>query len=290
MCNTITWALDGREQELAPHETNSLFYAEDFVRYFKYQSPLSIKYCIEGEMPYVLDNQKIIVRPGSFFITNHGTEIECLPVPAGTKALIVFFTEDFIAKLAGDGLSANESAPGSSRLDFMEHVYRHPSPLSLQIQTLARHMRANVNNHPHDFQDMFFQLSHNLLAFNTHANAEIKRLNAGRHATRKELYRRLLSARDFMQDQWRAPLTLEEAARHACLSPYHFHRSFREAFGDAPMRWFRQLKMEKVRELLRKGKLTISEAALHCGFSDVFSFSKAFKRAYGTPPSTWRGV
>ncbi|MBX2927811.1 MAG: helix-turn-helix transcriptional regulator [Saprospiraceae bacterium] len=63
----------------------------------------------------------------------------------------------------------------------------------------------------------------------------------------------------------------------------------RQAFNEAPMCRFRQLKMEKARELLRMGKISVSETALHCGFGDVFSFSKAFKRAWGIPPSALQG-
>ena len=296
MCKTITWALDSCESGVIPHETNSLFYAEDVIRYCKYHTPFSIKYCIEGEIPYMIGNQKISVGPGSFFIANHGTELECLPTPAGTKALIIFFTEDFLTEVADAFLPAGRSplgAPANSaafRLEFFEHTYRNSSPLSIQIQTLARQMISPASHRPDDFPELFFNLAQNLFSFNRHTQGQINSLHAGQTATRRELYRRLLSARDFMLEQWSEPLTLEAVARHACLSPYHFHRSFRQAFDEAPMRWFRQLKMEKARELLSRGKLTVSEAAVNCGFSDVFSFSKAFKRTYGVPPSTEFGL
>lgn len=289
MCKTITWALENHGQEVSPHETNSLFYAEDFIRYFKYQTPLSIKYCIEGEMPYVVGNQKISVRPGSFFIANHGTEIECLPVPAGTRSLIVFFTEDFIATVAGGGLQADLPSTSPLLPHFIEHVYQCSTPLAMPIRTLAQRMNTCPADRPADFQELFFNLTDHLLSFNRHTNEQINRLNAGQPATRKELYRRLLSARNYMYEQWNSPLTLEDVARHACLSPYHFHRSFREAFGEAPMRWFRQLKMKKACELLEKATFSVSETALYCGFSDVFSFSKAFKRTCGVAPSAWLG-
>jgi AraC family transcriptional regulator len=290
MCKTITWALEGREPDITPHETNSLFYAEDFIRYYRYHTPFSIKYCIEGEMPYVVGNQKISVRPGSFFIANQGTELECLPVAAGTKALIVFFTEDFITKVADSFRTAGKSAlddsgNGAARLEFFEHTYRCPGPLSKQIQTLAQQMTTRAPKNPDALPELFFNLAENLLSFNGLTQHQINGLQARHPATRQELYRRLLSAREYMHDQWAAPLALHDIARYACLSPYHFHRSFQEAFGEAPMRWFRQLKMEKARELLSNEKATVSETALNCGFSDVFSFSKAFKRAWGVSPS-----
>src|SRR5690606_37753328 len=113
----------------------------------------------------------------------------------------------------------------------------------------------------------------------------IDKIKAGRPSTRQELYRRLLAARAFMYDHWDASLTLEEVAREACLSPYHFHRSFHEAFGAAPMQWFKKIKMEKAKMLLAAGGHSVSEAALCSGFADVAGFSKAFKRECGVSPS-----
>ena len=106
-----------------------------------------------------------------------------------------------------------------------------------------------------------------------------------RERMRQELFRRVLIGKEYMLDQWDAKLGLPQIARHACLSPYHFHRTFREVYGPPPMKWFRKLKFEKAKELLRGGAMTVTEVALQCGFSDVFTFSKAFKREWGMNPS-----
>lgn len=117
---------------------------------------------------------------------------------------------------------------------------------------------------------------------------QINAINARSSSTKEELYRRVLVAHSFMHDQWDAPLTLHEVARYACLSPYHFHRTFREIFGESPMLWFRKLKLEKAKDLL--AQYSVTEAALRCGYGDLVSFSKAFKRHWGVCPSTWVGM
>ena len=45
--------------------------------------------------------------------------------------------------------------------------------------------------------------------------------------------------------------------------------------------------MERACELLAEQKLTPSEAAVRCGYGDLFQFSKAFKKFTGLPPSRW---
>lgn len=101
-----------------------------------------------------------------------------------------------------------------------------------------------------------------------------------------EIHSRLDVARSYLHQNWERPVNLMEMARWALLSPYHFHRSFRQAFGVPPGQYFREVKMEKAKELLRANAVT--EVAYATGFSDVHSFSRAFKRATGFSPSEWR--
>lgn len=291
MSKIITWALDGNHKDAIPHETNSLFYAEDFIRYYKYYTPYSIKYCLQGEMTYVVGNEKISVKPNNFFITNHGTELECLPVSKGTKGLIIFFTEPFIAEIARTFLPIDTSFDGSSDptpvcLPIYDHIYRCTTPVALQMKALAHKMKTlTTMNDTGELSEIFFHLAENMLDLNGQTQQQINNLKARSPGTRRELFRRVHAARDFMRDHWFANPGLEDIARQACLSPYHFHRSFLEAFGEPPMTWFRKLKMDKARDMLTQNKLTVSEVAIACGFSDVFAFSKTFKRMYAVSPS-----
>ena len=291
MSKIITWALDGNHKDAIPHETNSLFYAEDFIRYYKYHTPYSIKYCLAGEMTYIAGNEKKVVKPNHFFITNHGTELECLPVSKGTKGLIIFFTETFISEVASTFLSGNESLESSLDassicLPIFDHIYRCTAPIAQYINAISNQMKAAEAIHDTvHLATLFYHFAENMLDLNGQTQQQINNLKARSPGTRYELFRRVHSASDFMRDHWFANPGLEDIARQACLSPYHFHRSFLEAFGEPPMTWFRKLKMDKARDMLTQNKLTVSEVAIACGFSDVFSFSKTFKRMYAVSPS-----
>lgn len=54
------------------------------------------------------------------------------------------------------------------------------------------------------------------------------------------------------------------------------------------MRYARRRRLELARELLVGGDLPIAEVAQRCGFPDQFHFSRAFKRAHGSSPSSYR--
>ena len=72
------------------------------------------------------------------------------------------------------------------------------------------------------------------------------------------------------------------------MSEYHFFRSFKQAFGMTPYQYLTTKRMNLAKELVQEGEKKISDIALICNFPDVFTFSKAFKRYYGVPPSAMR--
>jgi AraC family transcriptional regulator len=83
-------------------------------------------------------------------------------------------------------------------------------------------------------------------------------------------------------------LTLEELAREACLSPFHFARSFKAAMGASPHRYLLQRRLDRAKALLRAGALSTTEVALACGFSSPAHFASSFKRTTGVTPSHFR--
>lgn len=262
-------------------------------RYRKFRSGYSVKMPLEGQLPYKLGTEIIDVQPGRYFLANHGTEMECLPCRPGIEALFVNFSPGLLSDVL-----QTHTTPTSRLLEnpveapqnaaFFEHVYSADPILYRELKQVATHMKWSgkpVRDLP---PDVFFVLASRLLTDQKLIRSQIATIRANSPATRQELYRRALRAREFMQENWQIELTLTDVAQKACLSPYHFHRTFREAFGESPMRWLRALRLSKARELLLNDRFTVTEAAWQCGYADVFSFSKAYKKHFGICPSHTR--
>ncbi len=107
-------------------------------------------------------------------------------------------------------------------------------------------------------------------------------------APRGELQRRVLRGRDFLLSSLSERVVLQDAARAANMSPYHFHRAFREVFGAPPHRWLLARRLERAAHLLRTTSRHAHEIALDCGFESVPSFTNAFRQKFGAPPARWR--
>lgn len=108
-------------------------------------------------------------------------------------------------------------------------------------------------------------------------------------ATREELGRRLSQAIDYMVAFGSGPVTLAELARAACLSKYHFLRSFKAFTGVTPARYLNGLRIERAQQMLRRhSDVPLSEVARLVGFSEPAALSRAFQRLVGVRPGGYR--
>jgi AraC family transcriptional regulator len=99
--------------------------------------------------------------------------------------------------------------------------------------------------------------------------------------------RRLARVLAFIDAHLDRELSLEELAREACLSAFHFARSFKAATGLSPHRYVLQRRLDHAKGLLATRTLSIAEVALTCGFSSQAHFSSSFKQATGVSPSLY---
>ncbi|QXE36138.1 helix-turn-helix transcriptional regulator [Streptomyces sp. GMY02] len=99
---------------------------------------------------------------------------------------------------------------------------------------------------------------------------------------------RLRRARDTMDREYARPLDVPALARAALMSPGHFSRSFRAAFGETPYSYLMTRRIERAKALLRRGDLTVTEVCFAVGCSSLGSFSSRFTELVGESPSVYR--
>ncbi|MET3986264.1 helix-turn-helix transcriptional regulator [Streptomyces sp. PvR034] len=99
---------------------------------------------------------------------------------------------------------------------------------------------------------------------------------------------RLRRARDAMDRDYAEPLDVPALAAIALMSPGHFSRSFRAAFGETPYGYLMTRRVERAKALLRRGDLSVTEVCFAVGCTSLGSFSSRFTELVGESPSAYR--
>jgi len=93
---------------------------------------------------------------------------------------------------------------------------------------------------------------------------------------------------DHLRGNLHRQVKLDELAKVACFSEFHFHRIFGAVSGETLNNFTNRLRLEKAARLLRYSDKSLTDIALDCGFSSSATFSRAFRSGYDTSPSLFR--
>src|SRR5580700_8062366 len=103
-----------------------------------------------------------------------------------------------------------------------------------------------------------------------------------------EYAQRINQVIDYLRGNLDRQVKLEELAKVACFSEFHFHRIFRAVSGETLNNFTNRLRLEKAARLLRYSDRSLTDIALDCGFSSSATFSRGFRSGYDTSPSQFR--
>ena len=99
---------------------------------------------------------------------------------------------------------------------------------------------------------------------------------------------RLQRVRDYVEAHLDDDLSLTVLADIACLSPYHFSRSFKEATEVGPHRYVMQRRLARAKILLRRTNQPLAGVAQEAGFADQSHLTQMFRREMGVTPGRFR--
>jgi AraC-like DNA-binding protein len=101
-------------------------------------------------------------------------------------------------------------------------------------------------------------------------------------------FERLCRARRRLEQAGEASLPVQEIAREAGMSPFHFIRQFETLFGVTPHQMRIRARLEWAKILLAAGEKSVTEVCMEVGMSSLGSFSDLFLRRVGTAPSAYQ--
>ena len=100
--------------------------------------------------------------------------------------------------------------------------------------------------------------------------------------------RRAVEAALWLEAHVAEDVSLEDAARAAGLSPFHFLRIFSAVIGATPHQYLLRLRLARAAQLLAEEERPVTDVAFDCGFADLSNFVRTFRRAAGVSPREFR--
>jgi AraC family transcriptional regulator len=254
---------------------------------------LSIKSFFGGRALYTVGRGRFALDDGAYLVLNHGQPYEVeIASEQPVESFCVFFAHGFAEQVyrdlttAGAHLLADPAQP-TAPLRFFERTYPHDAIVSPALFELRQTVAAHASD-PAWLAERMHDLMLRLLQSHHDVRREVAAVPAARPATRDELYRRLHIARDYAAASFHLPVTLDDMAGAASLSPNHLLRSFRRLFGQTPHQYLVERRLEHARLLLARTDLPVTEICLAVGFSSLGAFSWLFRQRVGVPPAEYR--
>lgn len=253
----------------------------------------SIKYVISGEEKYRINGVDYDVKTGEYVLANtHAEGSVLIDSKSQVKGLCIDISQDLLSEITAAHIRPDSAIPDKSldrffhTEDFLEQKFlSNSSYLGTKLQLLGAHFENHACIPEELPVEHYYEMAELLLADYIPLHRQLQTVKAVKASTRKALFRAVEKGKAFIDEHFSSPISVAEIAREATLSEYHFHRLFKNMYGLSPYHYLMKRRLEFSQTLLQKHLMSVSEAALNTGFSDIHSFSKAFKKHFGVSPS-----
>lgn len=212
---------------------------------------------------------------------------DLLPAAGGTfDSYIFFFSDDLLEEFCSANYSGRRrsSDPPAAPEDIAVHRGLWSGTLDSFTQNLSA-----VFGGVQDAKIRRHLLKHKLL--------ELLMLVEAGEATDDFVHRLLFLARRcrrrerdlkaFMERYFDKPLSVEDYAELSGRSASTFLRDFKRQFQSTPRRWLTDRRIEKARELLKDGRMSVTDAAYEIGYENISHFIREFKKRYDVSPKQY---
>jgi AraC family transcriptional regulator len=254
---------------------------------------LSLFSNISAESICAAENYTVTIPEDYFFISNNKQEYSLdIETEKPVETFNIHFSEMLLQDISHnvhhshiallDG-NTNTTTP----LLFYNKLYRKDAifnALTTQIKTKA----ATNELGDAELEELLTDLLYHLIQQNTYVGKQVNSLDAEKFSTRKELYRRLARATDYMAAHYTQAIPLDELAGVACLSKFHFIRLFKAVFKQSPYQYITSLRMQRAANLLQHSALEIQQIAGWVGYDNSSSFCRAFLKHTRCSPQEFR--
>lgn len=233
---------------------------------------VSIAAIVAGSFRYRSTHGAALMSPGALLLGNAGGAYECGFEPSGGDRCISFaYTPEHFEEIA-------KAVPTATATQFRVHRIP-PGPAILPLAARAEvYSAAQENGRWEELSLLIAGEVLGLLSGHAHADRPPSRRDA----------RRVADALQVIEARYVEPLSIAELAGVACMSPYHFMRTFRQVVGVTAYQYLLQTRLRHAAVALGTTREPVSAIAFDAGFGDLSTFAETFRRVFGLTPGQYR--
>lgn len=265
-----------------------------YIEFPEHWSPLSVKCAFGGKEYYHFKDASLAAGDDSFLIINEGSLYKS---SINTKTVTESFTINFTSQNINDvyvGLSSsagrqleNPFTQQSNTISFVEKMYHWSGPLTTSLMGIRQLVKEKEQS-----DGPYIEHSHaaleSMLMLHANTKIEIENVLAVKASTKEELYKRLTLARDYMESCFSENISLDRLSAVCFLNTHYLLRQFKLMYNTTPHRYLTRKRLNEAASLLKKPGIPITDIASAVGFADAGSFSKLFRKNYGSSPEQFR--
>ena len=244
---------------------------------------------LSGKASYHLEGKTYLLSPFDIVCIPHG-DIHCpeIDFSAPYERYILYISPEFYQKFN------QEAAPLTALLSECKtdghYVYHTSLSARMQLDALLRELKENTSTEENGTV---------LLGSSLYAKTLVLQflLSCARHLKSGELVteqkasynKKMLEVIRYINEHYTDDLSVELLAERFFFSRYHLMRQFKEATGYTLHNYINQKRLLAARDAIKSG-IPATTAAISCGFHDYSTFSRAYKKLFGTAPTLPTGA
>lgn len=253
---------------------------------------LSIKSFYNGKADYQVKQREYQVDQKNFLILNECTKYRLtIDSRNETESFCVFFSPEFVAEVVSGLNSSDEqmldlNPKHLNGIRLFEKNYSHEGLVSRLLKN--GRIKSELGMSDIEKDEFYHQLLNAIIQQNSKTLQDTNRLSYKKKSTRKEIYQRVIFAKDFIDSNYHNNLRLKDLATIALLSENHLLRNFNQIFEVTPFQYISQKKIQEAKRQIQESNKPIKDIASDLGYSSFSNFSNYFKLVVGQSPSAVR--
>ncbi len=257
---------------------------------FNQSARVSVKYVHSGTEHYQINQKRHDVTAGEFLIVKEHSEIGIeLDEELAAEGFCFFMEETYIHQALALARSSNSilfdiGIQDDIDYNFLETKYRsQESEFGRYLASMAQLIKTDTEHYASE--DFFLHFTTKLLAHQFGVHTDVASIRAAKQSTREELYKRVKLAKTYLEDHVDKKVSIKALSQIAGLSEVQLHRCFKQLYQLTPYQYQTKTKMEYGLRLIQSNQHSLTEVSMLCGFADLPTFSKCFKKYFGQTPS-----